>query len=144
MPRSILLSIGILILAGATAGAEPRDPATSPLTLSACIDHALEHNPKTRAAYLAARSSKETVAVAEGAYLPTADLGIDGTTSGALGSDAPTAEPGFGATARLTLSYLIFDGTRRGSLDGARARLEMALLQERSVLLDVALDVEEV
>ncbi len=117
--------------------------AAEPLSLAECIDHALTHHPKTRAAWLATRSAETDVHVARGAYLPTADLGVDAGTSGVLGSDAPAADPGFGATARLTLSYLIFDGSRRGALDGARARLDGMELRRRSTLLDVALDVEE-
>ncbi len=139
MATNILLLFSSLLL----APGEPTAPPPGPLSLAACIDHALEHNPKTRAAYLAARSAEADVAVARGAYLPTADLGVDVGISGALGDDSPAGEPGVGATTRFTVSYMIFDGSRRGAVDGARARLDSAALNERAVLLDVALDVEE-
>jgi len=133
----------ILALTGGAATAEPAAAPAGPLSLAECIDHALTHHPKTRAAWLDARSAETDVHVARGAYLPTADLGIDAGPSGILGSDSPTADPGFDATARLTLSYLIFDGSRRGDLDGAKARLDGMELRRRTTLLDVALDVEE-
>ena len=139
MSTNILLLFSSLFL----ASGEPAAPPCGPLSLAECVDYALENNPRTRAAYLAARSSEADVAVARGAYLPTADLGVGAGTSGVLGDDGPAGEPGVGATAKLSLSYLIFDGSRRGALDGARARLNSAVFNERAVLLDVALDVEE-
>lgn len=143
MPFRILSILTLLLLTVGAASAKAPAPADGPLSLAECVDHALEHNPRTRAAYLASRSAGADVAVAKGAYLPTANLGVDVGASGVLGSDSPTAEPGLGTTARLGVSYLIFDGTRAGTLDGARARLDAAEFRHRGVLLDVALDVEE-
>ncbi len=140
----ILTALLMSILAAApAAAADPGEAPPGPLTLAGCIDHALARHPRTKAAWLAARAAEADVDVARGAYLPTADLGLDAGTSGILGSSSPAAEPGFGTTARLTLSYLIFDGTRRGAVDVARARLDGAELRRRAALLDVALDVEE-
>ncbi|MFH1532973.1 MAG: TolC family protein [Pseudomonadota bacterium] len=141
--RLIPCLIALLVLAEVSVAQETPTAPRGPMSLAACVDHALEHNPKTRAAYLAAQSAQTDISVAMGAYLPTADLGVDAGTSGILGGAGATADPGFGTTARLTLSYLIFDGSRQGTLDGARARLDAASLHERATLLDVALDVEE-
>lgn len=143
MRIGIVAALLSLALAAPVSAAEPEAPPRGPLSLAECIDHALAQHPRTRAAWAAARGAEADVHVARGAYLPTADLGVDAGTSGILGSDSPAAEPGFGTTARLTLSYLIFDGSRRGALDGARARLDAAELRRRTTYLDVALDVEE-
>lgn len=108
-----------------------------------CIDLSLRRNPRTRAAYLAAQGAAADVGLAQGAFLPTAELGLDTGLSGSPGS-AMSMDPGIGASLGFSLRYLLFDGgARRGRLEGARANLQAADFRHQTVLLDVAMDVEE-
>jgi outer membrane protein len=108
-----------------------------------CIDLSLRRNPRTRAAYLAAQAAATDVGLAKGAFLPTAELGLDTALSGTPGS-VMGGDPGVGASLGFSLRYLLFDGgVRRGRLEGARANLQAADFRHQTVLLDVAMDVEE-
>ncbi len=112
---------------------------TQPLSRGECVAWALSNQPATRAAWLATKASAAAVGERRSAWLP--GVSLDGH-AGALGD--LSGEAGVGASARLTLGYLLFDGgARRGQLDVARARLDAADYAHQEVLLDVALAAEE-
>jgi outer membrane protein len=120
----------------------PALPASS-LSLARCIERALENNPTTRAAWLAAQSAAASVGERRAAWLPTASLDVDARLSGDPVSDMG-GDAGAGLSARLSLGYLLFDGgARTGRVDEAVARLEAADFRHQAALLDVALAVEE-
>lgn len=111
-------------------------------SLSQCMDLALKNNPNTRAAYLSMKSASQEEKMARSELWPTVDFEAQLGTGGDLGN------PGAGTTslagAGFSVRYLLLDwGGRSASIDAATARAQRADFGYRTVLLDVALSVEE-
>lgn len=111
--------------------------------LSDLIDYALRHNPRTKAAWHAARAAAAAKASRGGAYLPTVDL--EGIGQAGYGSRSSKYEEWQGALGpSIAVNYLLYDsGGRAADLEEARQALRAANWTHRAVLEDVMLMVLE-
>ncbi len=129
---------------GAIADARPVTFPPGPLTLQSCVEFALENSPVTRSAWLASRSAEEDVGIQRASLYPSVSAGAWLTTSGDLTSDSGRQQDGTWVSTGFSVRYLLFDGgARRGRIDQANARREIAGLRHLSFVLDVALSVQE-
>lgn len=108
---------------------------SGPLTLEHVIDIALENNPRTREAWLRARSAEAGLGSERSAYLPSVDVN-------ATLAHTNTAHGSFGPSVALT--YLLFDfGGREARVEQARQTLIAADFLHNQVIQDVILLVEQ-
>lgn len=114
------------------------------LALADVVDMALGNNPETRATWNQARAAAASVGSANGRYLPTLSLDVNGGPSQAI-STAPGRFPSQRTivTPTLSLSYLLFDfGARQGVVEAARQALYAADLTHNATLQAVVLQAE--
>ncbi len=113
------------------------------LTLSECVETALERNPRTRAAWLGARAAAARAGEERSAFLPSAAF-----VAGVARSDTPDLrDDGFSPEAEhragFALRWVLWDGGARGARTrGAEAELLAANFLHNAALLDVAVAVE--
>jgi len=123
----------------------PAEPFARELTLAECIRVALERNPRTAASWQTARAAAARVGQSRSEYLPTVGFGADAARANPAELDGK-ADSGAQNTfdARFGVRYLLFDGGgRRARLNASQADLLAANFRHNTVLLDVALTVEE-
>ncbi len=131
----------------ATAGILPAADALAGRTLSLaeCIRVALEQNPRTTAAWQAARAAAARVGRAKAEYLPAIGFSVGATRGDAAeldGKDDPGVQKQYDAV--FGVRYLLFDGGGRESrVEGATAELLAANFRHSTVLQDLALSVED-
>jgi TolC family type I secretion outer membrane protein len=115
-----------------------------PLTLPDLVDIALCNNPQTAISWASVRAAAANVGVAQSANLPTVSATFgpvltrtDSFSGSPFGSGSSTEVD---TTARLALSYLLFDfGTRAAQIDASRASQRAALAQFADAAQGVAL-----
>ncbi|MCK4283396.1 MAG: TolC family protein, partial [Candidatus Brocadiae bacterium] len=115
------------------------------LSLAECINVALEQNPRTTAAWQAARTAAARVGRAKAEYLPAIGFSAGATRGDAAELDGK-ADPGVQKQydAVFGVRYLFFDGGgRKGRVKGATAELLAANFRHSTVLQDLALSVED-
>lgn len=108
------------------ADGDARLPDGTPLTLAALSDHALRHNPATRAAWAAAMADVAGVDAARALLWPTVTASVPlslshgGGQAGAAGADAPAGIVRAIAPS-ASLTWVLFDfGARTSAVDAAR------------------------
>lgn len=115
------------------------------LSLAECIHIALEQNPRTTAAWQAARAAAARVGRAKGEYLPAIGFSAGASRGDAAeldGKDDPGVQKQYDAV--LGVRYLLFDGGgRKARVEGATADLLAANFRHSTVLQDLALSVED-
>jgi outer membrane protein TolC len=139
---------------GDIEGIDEADAATLPaadalagrtLSLPECIHLALEQNPRTAAAWQAARSAAARVGRARAEYLPAVGFSAGAARGDAAeldGKEDPGVQKQYDAA--FGLRYLLFDGGGRGArVQSAEAELLAANFRHNTVLQDLALSVEE-
>lgn len=115
-----------------------------PLTLIQLTDRALQHNPKTRQAWAAIRTSEAGVELAKAGYWPTVDATLSAQRSQALNFSGQPATTQTRYSGSVNLSYLLWDfGARSGTLDQTKFELVSARLSQDQTLQDVILQVEQ-
>ncbi len=139
----------------AGTGAACGDLPARPLTLPDLVDIALCRNPRTGAAWANVRAAAAGIGIARAAELPTvnASIGPNLSRSDSLrntgfvdsngnfigGSSSLTQ---VNSTARLAVSWLVFDGGgRRAQIDRARAQQEAALADYADTAQAIVIDV---
>jgi outer membrane protein len=119
-------------------------PDESPLTLADCVRVALESNPRTRSAWLAAQGAAANVGVRKSANYPVVSVSGSSSVSDMGNLERRENAIGWGLSGRFSVGYLLFDGgAREGQLEGALADLRAADFRHQTVLLDVAFAVQE-
>jgi outer membrane protein TolC len=113
--------------------------------LSDIVDVGLANNPRTRAAWNAARTASAALSISLGSYLPQINASLPGTkqkmafAGGRFMVDQTTLTP----TASLNL--LLFDfGGREAGVQAARRALEAANWTQNAILQNVILQIESV
>ncbi|MFO8007341.1 MAG: TolC family protein [Candidatus Brocadiia bacterium] len=128
-----------------TAGGSAPDLSGRTLSLPECVRIALEHNPRTAAAWQAARAAAARVGRARAEYLPAVGFSAGASRGDPVELDGK-ADTGtqnryegvFGAR------WLLFDGGgREARVGGAEAELLAANFRHSAVLQDLVLSVEE-
>lgn len=121
------------------------DPSGRTLSLPECVHIALEHNPRTAAAWQTARVAAARVGRTRAEYLPAVGFSAGASRGDAVELDGK-ADTGtqnryegiFGAR------WLLFDGGgRQARVSGAEAEMLAAGFRHNTTLQDVAFDVEE-
>jgi outer membrane protein len=173
MLRQGLLGLGIYLLLGAgpglaqdTAPAEAQVPAalatdqpappaappgnqsSAPLSLPDCIDLALQHNPRTSAAWAAYRAASERVGVARAEWWPKVQAGASVGVSEMSASQANVGtmvggRDGLATQGSLSVSWLLFDAARGARVDAALAGQDVAQGAQRALLLTLAMEARE-
>ena len=165
----IRMILPLMLLAAPALGGTPEDPRglipppraacgevpATALSLAALVDIALCRNPQTAAGWAAARAAAAQAGAARGAVLPSIDASfgptltrsnsfqgtgfVDGNGQIVGGAQAVTNT---NTSARLALSYLIFDGGGRSArIAAADAQAAAALAQYADTAQAVVLNV---
>ncbi len=114
------------------------------MSLAECVRFALENNPSTRAAWMAAQAAASNVGVKKSAFYPTVTVGGSTSVSDSGNLDRRENAVGWGVTGRFSVGYLLFDGgSREGQLEGAQADLRAADFRHQTTLIEVAFSVQE-
>lgn len=114
------------------------------LTLMELIDRALRHNPETRIAWDAFRSSEAGVALQRAGYWPQISGTLDAQRLRPLNFSGRTAPTQTRYGSSISLSYLLWDfGTRSGLLHQAEFQRDYEELSKDQTLQDVILQVEQ-
>jgi outer membrane protein len=119
------------------------DTPTTPLPLFEAVEHALCHNPQTRAAWANVKAQAAQVGSARAAYLPTLTGSVQGVrdhsvmhipSNGALNSE----QWNHYQTDTLNLSWMLYDfGARSAALDNAKQLLAAAQANHDAALQKV-------
>ena len=112
-------------------------------TLDEIVDIGLANNPRTRAAWNAARAASAAATAALGAYLPEIDANVAATKQKAVFAGGQFIIDQTTLTPTASLSLLLFDfGGRESSVRAARRALEAANWTHNSVLQNILLQIE--
>ncbi len=150
-PRGLIPQTPPVIVGSGACG----DVPARPLALPDLVDIALCRNPRTAAAWASVRSAAAGVGIARAAELPTVNASIGPTLSrsdslrntGFVDSNGNfiTGSSGLtqvNSTARLAVSWLVFDGGgRRAQIDQARAQQAAALADYADTAQAIVIDV---
>lgn len=122
----------------------PLPSSDRPLTLPELTEFALQHNPKTRQAWFAARAAAAAIGIERSDDLPQIVATLSGQrseTGGQTGSQNPWLTR-YGPA--VTLSYLLFDfGAGDSRVRAAEYQALAAALTQNRVLQDVVFQVEQ-
>ena len=112
------------------------------LSLAEVVDLGLRNNPETRVSWANARAAAAAYGSERGAYYPTIDGDVTATRIKTTASEGRSAVTQSLLTPSVSLTYLLLDFGRSGTVGAARNSLLAANYTHNAVLQDVVLQIQ--